>query len=699
MNRSSSPLFAEVAAGVAALNQAGRWHDALAASVQLYRQFPDEPQAYSGMVEALVGLGRAEEAEVVLRDLGPRFPRDRWIPVRRARLAFARQDWRQALAHWGSAGLPDPGLPDHADADELRLFALAMAQAGEGDGALQLLAAPRSGPPGQGKRLLGALEILMLLGRTQEAAVRWPALAEMLDMTQPDFAAVTGRLAMSAPETDAAPMLTALLAEADPGGPHWIPAIATTLAGLTAADPLHDRVRRALATAAPDVKAGLAFAVAQGLCGAIADADALAGMVARAVASGRPGLLPLLLETAGGPGRKALLRVALRLYLNRVHADPAALAAIDPPAAACLLRIAAVADPDVLRYVAEPLRARFPVPVAGSLARCEDCVGAVVRMAPPGLARRPSSRLRVALCVAGRLAARSAQAPGLIRALRLQAHDTTVFAHVWRDTGTAAPSAELETELRRLPPRLALAFAEAADAGGLAGLRRLYPALLQERAARPTVTEAELRALLQTDQAVVEDEASPALAQRPAAWKALHATRQAHAMAAAFPGGFDLCVHLQADAVMAAAETFDWAPVAQAVHGEALMLVDRGMQFDRAGGFCLAPRLAVGSMATMAIAADSAARADHVATGRQPVWGMARTDALPQALAMQLHLHGIVTGPLDGVAFDVAAEAAPLAAAAALALLWQDIRARRAASPDHALVRAAMGDVTGGMSA
>jgi hypothetical protein len=98
-------------------------------------------------------------------------------------------------------------------------------------------------------------------------------------------------------------------------------------------------------------------------------------------------------------------------------------------------------------------------------------------------------------------------------------------------------------------------------------------------------------------------------------------------------------------------------------------------------------------MTTMGLAAESFTLGEQLASGRVFVHGFARKEAAAHALAMQTHLNGITVRPLAELTMDATPELDPLSPAAALTLLWHDIRARRPASPDKSLIRAAMADV------
>jgi hypothetical protein len=129
------------------------------------------------------------------------------------------------------------------------------------------------------------------------------------------------------------------------------------------------------------------------------------------------------------------------------------------------------------------------------------------------------------------------------------------------------------------------------------------------------------------------------------------------------------------------------------------MFANAAYQFDRAAGFSLAPQIAIATPATMDLAAASFGLGTELAERRLRIHGVRPQDAMRQSLAWQMHLHGVVIEPLDAVLVDAVALQPPLPPTAALALLWQDIRARRPASPDSQLVNAAVADLTFGVPA
>ncbi len=680
-------FFAAGFAEVQALIRAGRWQEALAAGMYLFEQFREEPRACLGLVDTLVALDRSDQAELVLRDVQARFPSETWLSARQATLAAARRDWPQALALWRIAG-----LPHSSDPAVLRAFALALASAGEATAALRLV-------QGDAPILcLAQAELLLRHGDVAEAAALWPKIADGLSVIDPDVAVLSGQLAAQADVEAARPILDALLSERDPGTEDWIPAIARALAAASGDDLLHVRIRDVLRDERYD---GVAALVAARLVGTAVSSDVLSAVLERALADGRAGLLPLMLETGEVASRTMALRVALRLYLNRAFATEAGIASLWARQAHALMLVARVADPEALAYIANLMRGRFAAPARLDLPHPEDVVGQVAHAQDVAQdIARPAvyvpERMRVAVCVSGRLPAEPS-ATGLVRALRLHGHDAMVFAHVWQAAGVAGAAASLEAVCRRLPKGLAGAFAEASAAAGMVGLRRLYPGLMQGRAAQETFDRAQVAALLHTDQVTVEDDVRSELAGRSPAWKALYAARQVHRAADATGLAFDLCLHISADAGVAVASDVDWQGVAEDAHRRAVMFADSGYRFDRAEGFAVGHRFAVGSMATMGILAESFALGDQVATAKRRIYGFPAKGAMQHARAMQLHLHGISVEPVPWIAVGAVPELDALSPSAALALLWHDIRARRAASPDSALLHAAMADVTGGV--
>jgi len=665
---SLKPSFAEIAGQVDALNRERRFPEALALGARLFQA----------------------EAEAVLRDSKARFPAERWISTRLAQLAAGQRNWAESAAQWREAGQPDAAEPDN-----LRTYAVVLANSGQAAAALQLVSAANRLTPRHRQLLMCEAELLLRLGKVAESAALFPALSAMFTWREPSFAIWASQIVLRLAPEAAVPILAAMLDEPDPRSNAWLPAIGRSLLRLAPADPAHEMVRSALKSS------GLTRSVAAGLADASLDTDVIAARLAQAVADGRPGLLPLLLETAGSVQRQSRLRIALRLYLNRAFADPQAFADLTAASVCALLSVARVADADCLNYFAELARGRFVDPSQSGVAlpdlsHPEAVAGHVAHFSDraPAQPRPIQQRLRVALCVSGRLTVMQ-PATGLLRAIDLQAHDTTVFAHVWRATGGNLTPPGLDEVLQRLPPNLRKAFANAAEAGGLVGLRRLFPSLLQGRLLRDSVDITQVRQILQTEHVTVEDEA--ALAGRSVEWKACHSARQAHLQAANDPAGFDLYIHVTADAGLIATSELDWIALARAAQDRALISVETGYQFNRATGFSLAGRFAAGSRSTMDLAAASFLLGERVASGAQSVFGMTQATAMAQCLAMTLHLHGVEAEPVRGLRFGAPPDLAPVGASAALALLWQDIRSRRSAAPDTAMVNAAMADVTGGI--
>ncbi len=653
-------------ARMAKLCSEGNVNAALAEAMALYERFPHAPAACTGLIDTLLVIGQTDMAETVLRRACRRFPAEAWLSLRLAELATQRGRWAEAAGLWRAAGLPDAGTPS-----QLARFAMALAANGDTQEALQVAAMP--GRDSAALRLTRAT-LLAQAGRTADAIALWPELAAQLTLADPEFA-----------------RLTALLAEPDPGDEAWRPAIAAAMAHVQPGDAACAQVLAAL----PSAPSGTARSVAARLAGEVVGPDQLALQISTCVAAGRVGLLPLLLETPGTAVRTAQLRVALRLYLNRAFANPQYFDELSTESACVLLQIARVADPACFHFVAELARTRFaPVPLPDwSL---PGHIAATVAHARPSASPAPAGRLRVAICIHGRISA-TQPAIDAVRALGLQDHDATVFAQLWRMTSRPPAAPGLDAVLQPLPPKLRAAFAAAAEMGGQAGLRRLYPSLLQGWAPRDEIDVTQARRLLQPHQIAVLDDAQPEFAGWDAAWKTSLATRMAHRMAGDSGQAFDLIIHLAADSGLGLRA--DWPALAHAAHAEGVMFANTAYQFDRAAGFSLAPQLAIGAPATMDLAAASFDLGAGLAQGRTRIHGVRPQDAMRQGLAWQMHLHGVAIEPLDSVLVDAAALQPPLSPTAALALLWQDIRARRPASPDSQLVNAAMADLTFGVHA
>ncbi len=79
---------------------AGDWSEALARWDAVRARFPDHWAGYTGSARALLQLKRQEDADVLLRDAGQRFPDEPGLLPDLARAAEGRRDWEEALGHW-----------------------------------------------------------------------------------------------------------------------------------------------------------------------------------------------------------------------------------------------------------------------------------------------------------------------------------------------------------------------------------------------------------------------------------------------------------------------------------------------------------------------------------------------------------------------------------------------------------------------
>jgi tetratricopeptide (TPR) repeat protein len=695
----AAPGFEPARQEVQSLCQSGRWQAAMVAGAKLFENFPTEPRAGEGLIDALVALGRPGEAEVVLREAQQRFPANRALAIRLARLCAARGAAAEAVTWWRKAGLPVDG-----SAAELRDFAHALQQAGMPDGVEMVLQSAPADLADRRLLLLARAEVMLRSGQLTEAMALWPELRAAFGLDHAEFCAFAWALAMEAHEEAATVLLGDLLDEPDQPGPDWMPTIGRELARLAPADPAHARVRTALA-AAPALAGGpplLARAIAASLTGPEPDADALALRIGRAVHEGKPELLGLLLETHGHPGRLARMRVGLRLYVNGSFADPARFDRLDAGQVAVLLLICRALDTDSFVYLAGLARQRFPAMRLPNLPRAQDVAGCVAHARWPDERPRPAVppiRMRVAVCVHGHARA-EAPAKTILQALRLEDHHATVFAHLWRRTSsTGAVAASQEELLHRLPPTLRRAVVRASALAGAAELRALFPNLLSATAAAAEIDEAAAAARYGTSHVVIEDETLPALRLRPPAWLARYKVMLAHRMAVQSGAAFDLILHVAAETDLQAPPKLKWNPIATEAAARGVVFADTGLQFRRGSVLSLGAALVAGTRADMDVAADSFALGEHIASGQAHVALLPLADIHRHSQPIFQHLLGVGVETLPGFTTSpVSTVLPPLSPSAALAMVWESIRARPASPFDSALVQAATADMTGGLA-
>jgi predicted Zn-dependent protease len=671
---------------VAALNRLERWQAAAQAGAALVRDHPFEPAACIELATALVRLGRAAEAEAALRAARERCPGHDWMAVQLARLAFERGAADEALAWWHAAGLPERGPDSHR-----RQHALAHAQAGDPAQALALIRARTDGPESRWLRLAEA-ELLAEAGDLPQAAALWPGLAAAFALTEPGFAALTWRLATALPQAAADAPLQALLNEPDRPEPGWRPALARRLAACDPQDPVHDRLRAALAAAAgPDT---LARAIASALAGTERDSDALAARVIRAVLDGRLELLALLLEQDSDPARTQRLRIALRLAVNRLIPTEAGFAARTAEQVSALLLAARVLDADSLAYAVALARPRFAPAAPPDLADAAAVVGCIAHRPLPQERRPPPaapSRLRVALCLHGHLP-RHAPALAPAASLALHGHDVQVFAHLWSTTqgDRLAPAALLAA----LPARLRTTLERLMAADGAAAVADRYPLLFAAVDADSTLSLEAARQRTGAADIAVEDPALPHLRDRSPAWRRRYQAARVQEMAARHGAAFDLVLHVDAAAVPALPAETDWPALARAAQGGTVFAAG-GLQFRRGSVVWLDDTLLAGTMADLQLAAESFAAGERVARGEARIAGLGGPDIHRHSLAFWLHLHGVAVAALPGLSAAGAMRPAPapLAPGVALGRVWACLAQRGAASADGAVVRAAVADV------
>ncbi len=672
-------------ARVARLCDAGQLHDALAEAVTLYERFPHAPASCTGLVDTLLVMGRTDMAQTVLRRACQRFPGESWLSLRLAEICSERGQWAEAVTRWRAAGLPVQG-----SANQLARFAHVLAASGQIEDALAAASMP--GRDSASLRLTRAA-LLVRTGHLDQAALLWRDLSVDFTLAEPEFAGITAALASQAPAVEQAAMIGMLLAERDPGGEDWRPAIAAAMANVLPGEPFAALVLAAL----PSAPSGTARAVAARLAGESVGSDKMALQISACVAAGRVGLVPLLVETPGTSERVAELRVALRLYLNRAFANPEHFHELSAESVCALLQIARVADQACFNFVAELVRGRFALPAELDLSRPAD-VAAGVAHARPRPSTLSAGKLRVAVCVSGRIPP-VLGSPEPLRALGLQDHDATVFAHIWRNCGPETGLPSVEAAVLHLPPTLGATIAAVAETEGLATLRALYPSVMQSLPARRDVDTNMVQQTLLTEHVVVEDDLSPEFAGRDVAWLAAYSARQSYLMAQACGGQFDVMVYLMANAGVGISA--NWPVLARDLrlfshHGGGMMFADANYQFDRAAGFSLVPKLAIATPEVMEMMAGAFDFGCDLAMGTRKVFGVRPADAMAQSLAWQMHLNGISIEMLDGLLVSAGTKVERWPAAHALSLLWRDIRARAGSPRDSQLVNAAMADLTGG---
>ncbi len=683
--------FALAALRGQALARLGRWHEAARVGLALVQRFPHEPAAALALATALVRLGRAREAEAVLADARARCPGHAGMSAQLARLAAARGDTQAALTWWRDAGLPDQG-PD----SDRRAYALALAEQGEVDSALAHVRTTPSPHEPPWLRLAEA-ELLAAAGQGDPQGLHrslalWHSLQPRFTLAEPAFAALTWRLATTLPPPDALAPLQALLHEPDKADPATRPALLRLLPMIAADDPVRDRLRQALAASPrPDT---LARAAALAFTDPEPDTDTLAQRVIRAVRDGRPDVMALLLDHADHPARTPKLRIALRLALNRLAPDADAFAALTAPEIAALLLAARVFDTDSLAYLAALARPRFPPSQLPHLATSEEVVGCLVHRLPDPDAHRPTApaepaaRLRVALCLHG--------PPPLLppaqdprAALALDAHEVSLFAHLWTAPAGDPPGAE--AVLAALSPGLRSALRRHAAADGLDRLVQLYPDLFAVPAEPAPLTTEAARQRYRPAALVLEDQAQHA--GRSPAWLRRHKVQQAHRLARQSGRDFDLVLHVAAHAVPRLDRDTPWRDRARAA-AAGTIFADAPLQFRR-GLLTMGDSLVAGAPAPMQLAADSFTIATYATDGRARIAGLAGPDIHRQCQPMLLHLLGVAVSAIPAPPAPV--ELPQVTPEQALARMWTSLKRRPAAAPDSVLMRIAVAEVTCGV--
>lgn len=678
---------------IEALMQLHRWQGALEAAAAAYNRFRDSAEPGRRLVDTLLALDRPEQAMAVLGDLRQRFPQQRWVMVRLAGLvprAEAATLWREA------------GLPEQGDATELLAYAASLPEAE----ALPMLqqAAPRL-PPGMAD--LARARLLHGLGDLTGAAALWHGLAPHIAPSAPGYLALTLALAAEVDARDAAPFIEALLDEPDQPAPAWRPALGVALVerdGTT----LQARTAAVLATRA-ERNDNLATAAARNLCGPAPDADTLALRIGRAVADGRHAIAALLLGQNDPNARGGTARMAFRLFLNQQLIDADRIATLNPQRLVLLLELARAFDPECLSYLRDLARPLYKAAGLPNLPAFEDVIGAVAH-APPGPPRQgpAQERLRVALCVHGRMGADSPA--DLIAALGLDEHAVSVFAHLWQGApAEPPPAADL---LDRLPDGLYHALEDAGLTADPEATRSVYPHLfaIEPQGSEPAPGSGHWEGPHSVIEAPPEREGTsrgPGRGPgRLARMKVYHAHRLA-AEQAQRSGPFDLYVHVRADTPFRLTRP-DWTAMAHALargvlgSGEAgsrVVFADQGYHLRPLDGLSVGAMLMIGGLQELGMAADSFALGEMIAGGRASVAGFAAEQTEQGTLGAMLHLCGVEVAPIVVSPREPRRSAgvtlAPLTPAQALARLWQDLRARSPAPHDAALLRAATAEVCG----
>ncbi len=158
------------------------WPAALTRWRVLREHFEETPRAYQGECDALIELGRFDEAEAVLTRILERYTNHPVLQMRSAMVAMRRQDWQVACQRW-----EDYRQRFSSTVETYEQEALALTRSGQMEKAEELLILASKRFPNQRKIALQLAQISVQRQDWQQAATRWKILRQRFKPTTEDF--------------------------------------------------------------------------------------------------------------------------------------------------------------------------------------------------------------------------------------------------------------------------------------------------------------------------------------------------------------------------------------------------------------------------------------------------------------------------------------------------------------------------------
>jgi len=341
----------------------------------------------------------------------------------------------------------------------------------------------------------------------------------------------------------------------------------------------------------------------------------------------------------------------------------------------------------MIRQLHEIIGDRLPVT---AIARRRDVVANMLaqvadrdrRSAVRATLPRPE-RLKIAVCVSGQMRGFREAVPTWTN-LRLDDHDAYFFVQTWRDIGLNWRRTLGLNWNNSIFDRSVFS----ATGRDLLKLKypRLFAAILDLEADAKSVDSGELKALFNTEQVVIEDDAAPPYLGYSNSWKMYYKIEQAYEMAVASGIDFDLMIRIRPDIQIAASPDLDWHEVRAASDRTQTVFTEFATEFNAKGDSpIVGDKFYAGTPEAMEIACRAFSFGKR-ATDQGIDLDMPLGYHPHTTLAYSAFYNGVYVGATPNLQMSHLVNASPLPPETAIRLLREDIGTRDLDELDQALI-------------